>query len=163
MVSKEEAAISQLNAKITGLSQTIDQKDKEVNDLNTKLKEKDNDKPKIDEDTIKEKLKRTLDLINDRLENLQSLDLETGSKRTGKSIAEDLHALEHVSKPNLEKYRKEYQELIRLEREAADLMLTLQFHYPKGLNDLSAQEVSKTWNMDMNSFLAILFELTRRH
>ena len=103
MVAKEEAAISQLNAKITGLSQTIDDKDKSIKDLSTKLKSNEQEKPKIDEETTKDKLKRTLDLINDRLENLQSLDVETGSKRTGKSIADDLHALEHVSKPNLEK------------------------------------------------------------
>lgn len=107
------------------MSKTIAEKDKNIKDLSGKLQEEKSDSPKIDESSTKEKLKRTLDQINDKLENLQNLDLQTNSKRTGKSIAEDLHALEKVSKSDLEKYRKEYQDLVKLEREAADLMLTL--------------------------------------
>jgi len=90
-----------------GLSKTIDDKDKDIKQLNTKLTEAETEKPKIDENQTKEKLKRTLDLINDKLEILQNMDMQTNTKRTGKSIAEDLHSLEKVSKADLENYRKQ--------------------------------------------------------
>jgi len=102
MASKEEASISDLNSKVMGLSKTIEDKDIDIKQLNVKLNEAEKIKPKIDESQTKEKLKRTLDLINDKLEALQSLDVQTNTKRSGKSIAEDLRSLSHVRKNDLE-------------------------------------------------------------
>lgn len=100
-------AISDLNSKVMGLSKTVSDKDRDIKELNGKLSVLETSKPHIDEASLKDKLKRTLDLINDKLENLQTLDMQTNSKRSGKSIAEDLRALEKVSRTDLEKYRRE--------------------------------------------------------
>lgn len=55
------------------------------------------------------------------------------------------------------------QNILKYERKLADILLEVKNRAPEGFYNISATDMSSRWNQDMNTFVAVLFELTKRH
>jgi len=59
--------------------------------------------------------------------------------------------------------RNTLQNILKYERKLADMLLEVKQRAPEGFYNISATDMSSRWNQDMNTFVAVLFELTKRH
>lgn len=68
-----------------------------------------------------------------------------------------------ISDKDLIKIRDILQNVLKIERNMADTLFKAYNIQPEGFYNVSSEEMSDKWNKHMNFFVAILFELTKRH
>lgn len=96
------------------------------------------------------------------MKSIKSINSITESLLSSKTVADNVIILKNIPKSDITIFRNNMQESLDIERELIDILLETKHSNPEGIMSMTASDMIEKWNHDMNTFIAILFEICRR-